>query len=80
MFDFCKSQIQGINFIFIKCEDVNVLSENMKQRLSAAKTIPGIRGFHQFTPISPSVIGAKKVSQDLDYATIFDFGLATTDS
>lgn len=77
MFDFCKTHIQGIDFFLIKSEDLNMLRENMKERLSFAKTIPGTRSYHQFTPISPSVIVAKKVSEDLDYAIHFDFKLIT---
>jgi hypothetical protein len=79
MFDFCKAHIQGIDFVLIKSEDINVLRENMKERLSAAITIPGTRSFHQFTPISPSVIAAKKVSEDLGYSIHFDFKLVTVE-
>ena len=38
-------------------------------------TLPGTRSFHQFIPISDSIIDAKYVSDDQYYAVQFDFNI-----
>ena len=47
----------------------------MGERYKRADTVPGTRSFHQFTPISDSIKGAKCVSDDQYYAVQFDFNI-----
>ena len=47
----------------------------MEERYKRAGTAPGTRSFHQFIPISNSIIGAKYVSVDQYYAVQFDFNI-----
>ena len=59
LFQFCKTEVKGINFYYITKEDNNLTRKDLEKRLTAAKTIPGTRGFHQFVPQSKALIGAK---------------------
>ena len=47
----------------------------MEERYKGADAVLGIRSFHQFIPISDSIIGAKYVSDDQYHATQFDFNI-----
>ena len=40
---------------------------------SRAKTIPGIRLFNEFIPLSRGEIATKRVSEDTDYSVKFEF-------
>ena len=73
MFDFCKTEIEGIEFLFIRKDDVVDIRSNMETRHRVAKTVDGTRSFHQFIPISTSIIGTKYVSEDQQFALQFDF-------
>ena len=46
MLAFCSSEILGIKFVFITCSEIEMAHNYLKERYSAAKTIPGTRGFH----------------------------------
>ena len=47
----------------------------MEERYKRTDTVLGTRSFHQFIPISDSIIGAKFVSDDQYYAVQFDFNI-----
>ena len=48
-----------IDFLFLKNQEIGNIRVNMEERYKRADTVPGTRSFHQFIPISDSVIGAK---------------------
>ena len=73
MFLYCQEKISGIEFKYIPIEEIQSTRENIRERLSQAKTVPGTRSFHQFIPISSSIIGAKRVSEEVDFALQFSF-------
>eukprot|EP00795_Rhopilema_esculentum_P001888 gene1888-biopygen10418 len=58
----------------VSAKEIQSTRENIRERLSQAKTVPGTRSFHQFIPISSSIIGAKRVSEEVDFALRFSFG------
>ena len=72
MFEFCVEEIKGIDFLFSKNQGIGNIRVNMKERYKRADTVPGTRSFHQFIPISDSIIGAKYVSDDQCYVVQFD--------
>ena len=74
MFKFCKTEIKGIEFIYISKETMVGVREMLSDCFSRAKTIPGTRSFHQFIPLSRGEIATKKVSEDIDYSLKFEFG------
>ena len=47
----------------------------MEERYKGADTVPGTTSFHQFIPISDSIIGAKYVSDNQFYAVQCDFNI-----
>ena len=71
--EFCVEEIKGIDFLFLKNQEIGNIRVNMEERYKRADTVPGTRSFHQFIPISDSIIGAKYVSDDQYYAVLFDF-------
>ena len=72
MFEFCVEEIKGIDFLFLKNPENGNIRVNMEERYKRADTVPGTRSFHQFIPISDSIIGAKYVSDDQYYIVQFD--------
>lgn len=73
MFNYCRSEIGGIYFAFIDSKDVAAIRNEMKERYSHAKTVPGTRSYHQFIPLSTNTIAAKRVSDDKEYGIKFYF-------
>ena len=64
-----------IDFLFLKNQEIGNIRVNMEERYKRADLVPGTRSFHQFIPISDSIIGAKYVSDDQYYAIQFDFNI-----
>ena len=46
MFEFCVEEIKGINFLFLKNQEIGNIYVNMEERYKRADTVPGIRSFH----------------------------------
>ena len=70
MFEFWVEEVKGIDFLFLKNQENGNIRVNMEERYKRADTVPGTRSFHQFIPISDSVIGAKYVSDNQHYAIL----------
>ena len=64
-----------IDFLFLKNQEIGNIRVNMEERYKRADLVPGTRSFHQFIPISDSIIGAKYVSDHQYYAIQFDFNI-----
>ena len=75
MFIFCVDEIKGIDFLFLKNQEIGNIRVNMDERYKRAETVPGTGSFHQFIPIYESIIGAKYVSDYQYYAVQFDFNI-----
>ena len=69
LYDFCKTKLLSIEFFVIDIKEINELRETEMCKL---QTIPGTRGYHQFTPINESIVGCKFVSSEKNYDLIFD--------
>ena len=75
VFEFYVEQIKGIDFLFLKDQEIGNVRVNMEERYKRTDTVPGTRSFHQFIPISDSIIDAKYVSDVQYYAIQFDFNI-----
>ena len=73
MFQFCRKDILGVNFLYISKEDMALTREILKERFTNARTVPGTQSFHHFVPKASSSIIAKRVSIDEKNAIEFDF-------
>ena len=75
VFEFYVEQIKGIDFLFLKNQEIGNVRVNMEERYKRTDTVPGTRSFHQFIPIFDSIIGAKYVLDDQYCAVQFDFNI-----
>ena len=73
MFEYCKSDIKGINFIKVSKEDIAPVRQMLSTRFESEKTIPGTRSFHHFSPFSEGEVTYKRVSDDEVVAETFKF-------
>ena len=73
MFEFCKNNIEGIEFIYIDSKEVTETRKFLEKRLVNAFTVPGTRNFHQFFPIDKLNIAAKMCSEDEEIALTHNF-------
>ena len=73
MFEFCKNNIEGIEFIYIDSKEVTETRKFLEKRLVNAFTVPGNRNFHQFFPIDKLSIAAKRCSEDEEIALTHNF-------
>ena len=73
MFFFCKRKIEGIKFAYIPSNEIDTSRAVLATRFSVAKAIPGIRGYHQFVPVSESLIKMRRVSDNNEYDFEFAF-------
>ena len=62
-----SSEIQGIEFVLIISNVIEMGCNYLKERCSIVKTIPGTRGFHQFKTVSQGTIKTKRVSKDEEF-------------
>ena len=65
MFNFCKDNVEGRNFIYLSKDEVDATRTKFAKRLDNIKSIPGTRSFHEFIPITPNEI-VKFCSEDQD--------------
>lgn len=70
MYDFCKDNIKAIKFFFVYAQDVNKVRNQLDKRFEKAKTLPGTRSMHHFTPLPNFRIGAKRLSSDEQYSIV----------
>ena len=73
MFEYCESDIKGINFIKVSKEDIAPVRQMLSTRFESGKTIPGTRSFHHFSPLSEGEVTYKRVSDDEVVAGTFKF-------
>ena len=78
VFEYCNEEVKGVHVIFISSEEMVPIRSMLDTRFSTATTLPGTRSFHQYTPLSESVMAAKRVSEDELYALEFNLVLGKT--
>ena len=73
LFDFCKSNIEGIQFFFLPKSILTTAKVELAKRINYGSTIPGTRSFHHFIPVSENAIGYKRTSEDSLLAVVHHF-------
>ena len=73
-FNFCNDTITSVTSIFLSHEQIEHCRSTMKDCYETAKTVPGTRSFHHFTPLSTSEIGTKRLSEGREFMLKFRFG------
>ena len=51
-FQWCQSNISGIEFMFVSSEEIDEHGQALSDRLASGRTIPGTRSHHKFVPTS----------------------------
>ena len=74
MFNFCKDNIKGINFIHFSKDKVDATRAKFAKRFDNIKTIQGTGSFHEFIAITPNEVGVKFCSEDQDICQTDNFG------
>ena len=73
MFEFRQGSIHGINFIYTNSDETDVIRSKLTSRFSLAWTTPGTRGYHQFASTSTFSIKIKRVLDDNEFESEFNF-------
>ena len=77
MFKFCECQIPGVIFKFMPKDEMAQLYVLHADRYRAVEdAIPYTRSYHQFEPFSHNQSGAKRCSEDAQFACIHNFNTA----
>ena len=76
-FEYCQSNIQGINFIKIKKQHLAPVKEMLFKRFESGRTIPGTRSFHNILPLSEGKVTYKRISDDEVAAGTFQIKFRT---
>ena len=61
VFDYCKEEVKGVHVFFISTENMVPVRSMLDARFQKVCTLPSTRSFHQFVPLSESVMAAKRV-------------------
>lgn len=62
-FQWCRSNISGIEFIFVSSEEIEEHGHAISDRLATGRTIPGTRSHHKFVP-TPDGLKMFRLSAD----------------
>lgn len=73
VFALCQCRIDKISFFLLRKENLSTCRQQLESRFSQAKTVPGTRSFHCFSPLSENEIGTKRISSDPGYTLKFKF-------
>jgi hypothetical protein len=73
VYEFCKMNIEKINFQFIDKIKSDALRLELAARFSTTRTIPGTRSFHHFKPLHSNNIEIKRTTDSPNPAVIFSF-------
>ena len=74
MFQYCKSNIRDIEFIYISQEHLKPTQLFLENRFQHIKSpIPGTRSFHEFVPLNEYKIAVKRCSEDSQHTLVHDF-------
>ena len=74
MFEFCQGSIHKINFIYTSSDEIDIIiRSNLSSQFSLAWIIPSTWSYHQFVPTSTLSIKMKRVSDDNQFESEFNF-------
>ena len=71
MLDFCKTNIPAIEFIYISKERMGDVRLDLKERFALGQTIPGIRSYHFFKPVSSLMSFHINVQQKMMHLVVY---------
>ena len=78
VFEYCNEEIKYINVILISSEEIVPIRSMLDSQFSNVRTLLGTRSFHQFIPLSESIIGANCVSEHASHAIKLSLVLGKT--
>src|SRR5258705_4013720 len=64
MYDYCRTSLTSIQFLFVSEEDVHESAEKLKHRFASAVTVKGTQRLHRFNPISQTQLEMYDISSD----------------
>lgn len=67
MFDWAKSNILGMNFVFLTNGEYDAIQTKMESRYSRTVVLNGTRTFHCFIPVSEGIVKTKTYSTDEEH-------------
>ena len=67
MFQFCKQNIKGITYMYVRNEEVVNHGEELKQRFENCQRLPGTRKFHRYVPISEKTVRCYITYKSVEY-------------
>ena len=62
LFTWVSTHIHGIHFIWVSKESVLSVSEELNERFSVSKTVPGTRENHSFVPVGQTQLEVSRIS------------------
>ncbi|KAK2721504.1 hypothetical protein QYM36_003703 [Artemia franciscana] len=77
VYDFCKVNIEKINFHFIDKKNAEAFRLKLASRFLTIKTIPGTRSFHYFKPLNTNEIEIRRTTDSPNPTLMFSFDSAT---
>ena len=63
LFEWASNNIQGIVFQYCSCSEYEEVKNQLEARFQASRTIPGMRKFHSFIPVSQESIQVRSFSR-----------------
>lgn len=64
LYNFAKTNIKGINFVYITSDIVKIHETELAPRLSTIKTVVGTRSHHRFVPADKDTVIMYRLSED----------------
>ena len=74
MFNFCKDNIGGINFMYLSKDKDDATRAKFAKRFDNIKTMSGTRSFQAFIPVTPNEIGVTFCIEDQNKCQTHNFG------
>ena len=68
MFEFCQEKTKDINFFLISKNDIDLTRKIINKRFQGTFSVLGTITLHQYVPLTESVIGVKRCSEDENYS------------
>ena len=64
LYEFASEEIPGITSFYVSSDDIQRNRPFLENRFSLPKTIPGIRSYHCFVPISDTEMRLSRISDE----------------
>lgn len=70
MFEFCKTNITGISFLFVSEKDTMLIGKVLESRFEKSLTVRNTREYHSFVPLPDKTMCVRKVSTSKDFKIV----------